>query len=123
MACPVCDDGGGRAPEGKETRHSVKELDLLDGNNSHGSKTRMKIATDHSGILEANSSTIGCFLFILGSTKQTWSPGSVGYLSLIPFIVRVLKVLLDRYSTETSSSNFPSEMNTLDLAHLFIFMN
>lgn len=40
MACPVCEDRGGHAGEGKETQHSFKELDLLDGNNSRGKKNK-----------------------------------------------------------------------------------
>lgn len=43
--CPVCEDTSGRAGEGKETQHSFEELGLLDGNNHHGRKTRLKIAT------------------------------------------------------------------------------
>lgn len=89
MTCPVCEDRGGHAGEGKETQHSFEELDLLDGNNSHGKKTRMKITTDCSGTVEGyNSSTIGCFMLILGHAKETWSLGSVGYLSLCDSIYR-----------------------------------
>ena len=52
--CPVCEDRGGRAGEGKETQHSFEELGLLDGNNHSGRKTRLKITADlvrHRGSL------------------------------------------------------------------------
>lgn len=75
MTCPVCEDRGGCAGEGKETQHSFEELDHLDGNNHCGRKTRLKITTDCSDTVEGyNSSTVSCFMLILGQTKQTWTP-------------------------------------------------
>ncbi len=83
MTCPVCEDAGGCAGEGKETQHSFEEQGLLDGNNHSGRKTRLKIATDCSDTVEGyNSFTVGCFMLILGHTKKTRSPGSGGYRSL-----------------------------------------
>lgn len=70
MTCPVCEDRGGWAEEGKETQHSFEELGLLDGNNHRGRKTRLKIATDCSDSVDGyTSSTVGCFMLILGPTK------------------------------------------------------
>lgn len=68
--CCACEDRAGCAGEGKETQHSFEELGLLDGNNHCGRKTRLKIATDCSDIVEGyNSSTTSCFMLILGHTK------------------------------------------------------
>lgn len=70
MTCRACEDRAGCAGEGKEMQHSFEELGLLDGNNHCGRKTRLKIATDCSDIVEGyNSSTTSCFMLILGHTK------------------------------------------------------
>lgn len=54
---------------------------MLDGNNSYGGKTRMKITTNCSGAVEGyGSCAIGCCMRV---EKETWSPVGVGYLSVV----------------------------------------
>lgn len=68
MTCPVCEDTGGCAGEGKETQHSFEELCYLKGNNHCGRKTRLKI--DCSDTVDGyNSSTASGFMLVLGHTK------------------------------------------------------
>lgn len=63
MTCPVCEDTGGWAREGKETQHSFEELGLLEGNNHCGRKTKLKIAMGRSDTVEGYiSSTGSCFM-------------------------------------------------------------
>lgn len=78
MTWPVCYDSGGWAAEGKETRHSFEELGYLEQ-----SQWKKNKAENSSTVESYNSSTVRCFMLILGHTKSTWTFGSGTYLSLL----------------------------------------